>query len=115
MGINTVTGHVITSSMCVHTTLGPGLLESAYEVCLADELRLRGLHVQQQVRVPLIYKNRRLDVAYRLDLLVNDCVVVEIKCATKLLPIHDAHLLSYLKLSGHKVGLLINFHVPHLK
>jgi len=115
MDINGVSGHVITSAMCVHTILGPGLLEGAYEMCLATELRLRGLDVQQQVPVPLIYKGRTLDVAYRLDLLVNECVVVEIKCVAKLLPVHNAQLLSYLKLSGHKLGLLINFHVDHLK
>ena len=115
MRINTITGHVITSSMCVHTCLGPGLLESTYESCLTDELRLRGLHVEQQVAVPLIYKNRKLDVAFRLDLLVNDLVVVEIKCVRQLLPIHDAQMLSYLKLGGYKAGLIINFHVEHLK
>ena len=115
MHVDTVTGHVITSAMCVHTTLGPGLLESAYAACLADELRLRSLDVRQQVPLPLIYRNRRLDVAYRIDLLVSNCVVVEIKCVGTLLPVHDAQLLSYLKLSGYKVGLLINFHVPHLK
>jgi GxxExxY protein len=115
MHVNTVTGHVITSSMCVHTILGPGLLESAYEACLADELRLRGLEVRQQVPVPLTYKSHRIDVAYRLDLLVADCVLVEIKCVAKLLPVHEAQVLSYLKLGGYKVGLLINFHVPHLK
>jgi len=101
--------------MITHTALGPGLLESAYEVCLAAELRERGLDVRQQVPVPLIYKGRKLDVAYRLDLLVNDCVIVEIKCVSKLLPVHDAQLISYLKLSGRRAGLLINFNVPHLK
>src|SRR3954470_20157933 len=108
MDVNTVTGAIITSGMCVHTVLGPGLLESAYEACLADELRLRGIEVRQQVPLSLIYKNRRLDVAYRIDLLVESLVVVEIKCVPKMLPVHDAQVLSYLKLSGYKVGLLIN-------
>jgi GxxExxY protein len=115
MQLNAITGHIITSSMSVHTALGPGLLESAYECCLADELRLRGLRAQQQVPVPLTYKGRTLSVAYRIDLLVNDSVVVEIKCVAHLLPIHDAQMLSYLKLGGYKVGLLINFHERHLK
>src|SRR5688572_15480335 len=115
MQLNAITGHIITSAISVHTALGPGLLESAYECCLADELRLRNLLVQQQVPVPLTYKGRTLNVAYRLDLLVNESVVVEIKCVVCLQPIHDAQMLSYLKLGGYKVGLLINFHDRHLK
>lgn len=101
--------------MKVHTTLGPGLLESAYEACLAHELRMRGLHVLTQVALPVVYEGVKLDVGYRIDLLVEDLIVLEIKAVEALAPIHEAQLLSYIKLSGQRVGLLINFHVLHLK
>lgn len=101
--------------MTVHTALGPGLLESAYVACLAYELRSRGRTVLTEMPLPVLYRGVRIDVGYRLDLLVEDTVVVETKAVTKLQPIHDAQLLSYLRLSGHRVGLLINFHVRFLK
>ena len=101
--------------MKVHSALGPGLLESAYETCLAYELEKRGLLVIRQAPLPVIYDKVRLDVAYRIDLLVEDAVLVELKTVAKLLPIHEAQLYSYLKLSEKKLGLLINFHVVHLK
>ncbi len=101
--------------MRVHSALGPGLLEGAYEACLAYELRARGLSVLTQVPLPLLYAGVRIEVGYRVDLLVDDTVVVELKAVAKLQPIHEAQLLSYLKLSGHRVGLLLNFHVVHLK
>ena len=101
--------------MKVHTALGPGLLESAYEACLLYELRKRGLKVYAQVALPVVYEAVRLDAGYRIDLLVEDAVVVELKAVEKLLPIHEAQILSYLKLSGKKVGLLLNFNVLHLK
>jgi len=110
-----VTGQIIGAAIEVHKTLGPGLLESAYEACLAFELRGRGLKIEQQKPLPLIYKEVRLDCGYRLDLIVNDAVIVEIKAADQVLPIHDAQLLSYLRLTGITVGLLINFHITILK
>jgi GxxExxY protein len=99
----------------VHTALGPGLLESAYEACLAYELRNEGLTVLTQVPLPLIYKEVRLDAGYRLDLLVEDMVVVEIKAVDALAAIHQAQVISYLRLSGKKLGILINFNSLHLR
>ncbi len=95
--------------------MGPGLLESAYEQCLARELALRDISFEQQKSVPVYYKGTRLDCGYRLDFLVADSVVVEVKAVDALLPIHQAQMLSYLKLGGWKLGLLINFHVPLLR
>ena len=99
----------------VHTKLGPGLLESAYEICLFHELRKRGLQVSCQVSLPIEYDGIKLDAGYRLDMLVNESVIIELKSVDSLLPIHTAQLLSYLKLSGKKLGLLINFNVVHLR
>ena len=101
--------------MKVHSALGPGLLESAYEGCLSHELRRRGLQVGNQLVQPVVYQGEHIELGYRIDLLVSGLVIVEVKAVAKLLPIHDAQLLSYLKLSGHKVGLLINFNVLHLR
>ena len=101
--------------MKVHSALGPGLLETAYEACLAYELRRQGLQVLVQVPVPIVYDELRIEVAYRLDLLVESTVIVELKAVPGLLPIHESQLLSYLRLTGHPLGLLINFHVPHLR
>jgi len=115
MNINEISGDVVDAAMKVHSALGPGLLESAYEGCLAYELRQRGHEVKAQVGLPVIYGDVRIDVGYRLDLLVDDAVIVELKSLDKLAPIHEAQLLTYLKLSGKKVGLLINFNVLHLK
>ena len=113
--INEISAQVIDAAMKVHTALGPGLLESAYEACLLHELRKRGLKVLSQVGLPVVYDEITIDVGYRFDLLVEDCVMVELKAIDKLAPIHAAQLLTYLKLSGIKVGLLINFNVLHLK
>ena len=113
--INVRTAQVVDAAMRVHSTLGPGLLESAYEACLAYELRKRGLHVVTQPILPVIYDDMEIELAYRLDLLVDNAVIVELKTVSKLLPIHEAQLLSYLKLSHHRVGLLINFREVHLK
>ena len=110
-----LTGDIIDAAMKVHSALGPGLLEGAYEACLVYELRQRGRRVVTQVALPVFYDGIRIDVGYRIDLLVDDAIVVELKSVTKLLPIHDAQLLTYLKLSGHRIGLLLNFNVPHLK
>jgi GxxExxY protein len=108
-------GQVVDAAMRVHSALGPGLLESAYEACLAHELRARGYRVLIQHPLPVLYGGTRVEVGYRIDLLVDDALVVELKTVTKLAPIHQAQLLSYLRLSGLRVGLLINFHVPRLR
>ena len=101
--------------MKVHTVLGPGLLESAYHKCLAHELRRRGFGVQSQVEVPIEYGGTVIDIAYRIDLLVEGLVIVEVKAVAKILPVHEAQLLSYLRLSKKPVGLLINFNEVHLR
>ena len=106
---------VVDAAIAVHRELGPGLLESAYEQCLAFELARRGLKVERQKDLPLIYQNMRIDTGYRLDLLVQDCVVVELKAVEKLEPIHEAQVLTYLKLTKHRIGLLLNFNVRLLK
>ncbi len=115
MTINEISGEVVDAAMAVHSALGPGLLESAYEGCLLYELRQRGLTVAAQVGLPVLYQGVKIDVGYRIDLLVEDKVIVELKSVDAIHPIHRAQLLSYLKLSGKKVGLLINFNVLHLK
>lgn len=99
----------------MHKRLGPGLLESAYGVCLAFELRQTGLKIEEQKPLPVIYRDVKLDCGYRLDLVVEESAVVEIKAVDQLAPVHDAQLLSYLRLSNKRVGLLINFHVRILK
>ena len=106
---------IIGAAIEVHRALGPGLLESAYEACLVFELIDRGMRVEQQKSLPVTYRGIQLDVGYRLDLLVEDAIIVEIKAVDQLAPIHQAQLLSYLKLSGCHVGLLINFNVKVLK
>ena len=115
MKINDITGHVVDASITVHSALGPGLLESAYKACLVHELRKRGLTVLTEIPVPIVYDGVVVDVGYKMDLLVEDAVIVEVKAISRLSPVHDAQLLSHLVLSGHKVGLLINFHVRFLK
>ncbi len=99
----------------MHRELGPGLLESAYEACLAFELESRGLRVERQRSLPVVYRGVRVDCGYRMDLIVEEQVIVELKAVDRLLPIHEAQMLSYLKLSGLRVGLLINFHSLLLK
>lgn len=113
--VNKTTETIIGAAIEVHRNLGPGLLESAYEECLCHELKLRDMSFQRQVPLPVIYKGMRLDCGYRLDLLVNDEVVVELKAVDSLQPIHEAQILTYLRLGGWKVGLLLNFNVPVLK
>lgn len=115
MSVNDVTEAIIGAAMEVHRTLGAGLLESAYEECLCRELNLRDVPYQRQVPLPVEYKGVNLDCGYRLDILVSDAVVVEIKSVDQLLPIHEAQLLTYLRLGGWHVGLLLNFNVPVLK
>ncbi len=99
----------------VHTSLGPGLLESVYETCLAHELNQSGLNFQAQTNLPIIYKDIAVDSGLRIDILVENCVIIEIKAVETVLPIHKAQLLTYLKLSGMRLGLLINFNVIHLR
>jgi GxxExxY protein len=113
--VNEITQGIIGAAMAVHKELGPGLLESAYEACMAFELAERGLSFERQKELPLTYRGVRIDCAYRIDFLVEEHVVVELKAVEKLEPIHEAQLLSYLKLSGCEVGLLINFNVKVLK
>ncbi|HVO24139.1 MAG TPA: GxxExxY protein [Candidatus Margulisiibacteriota bacterium] len=115
MTVNEVSGQIVDAAMKVHSVLGPGLLESAYEGCLLHELRTRGLDARSQVVLPVVYQGVHIEVGYRIDLLVEDAVVVELKSVDQVHPIHQAQLLSYLKLSGKKVGLLINFNVLHLR
>ena len=110
-----LTGQVVDSAFKVHTVLGPGLLESSYEACLEFELRRRGLSVERQVALPLVYEGFQLADAYRLDLLVQRKVIVEVKAVSATLPIHQAQLVSYLRLAKKRVGLLMNFHVLRLR
>jgi len=113
--INKLTEKIIGAAIEVHRALGPGLLESAYEACLVYELTEQGLKVDAQKPIPLVYKSITLDCGYRLDLLVEDTVVVEIKSIEKILPVHKAQVISYLKLAKLPLGLLINFNVNLLK
>jgi len=115
MDINDLTGNVIGAAIEVHKALGPGLLESIYEECLCHELQLRKLSFERQREVPVRYKGVKLDCGYRLDILIEDVLILEIKSCERLQPIHEAQLLTYLKLARIKWGLLINFNVPVLK
>lgn len=115
MDLNVITNKIINSAMTVHSALGPGLLERAYEACLIHELRKKGLEVKSQIELPVTYDDVHIDLGYRLDILVEDQVIIELKAVESILDIHRAQLLSYLKLSNKKVGLLINFNVVHLK
>jgi GxxExxY protein len=112
---NDITHEIIGAAIEVHKRLGPGLLESAYEECFAHELGLRNLRVDRQVGVPVVYRETKLECGYRIDLLVEDKIVVELKSVESRAPIHEAIILTYLRLSGHKIGLLINFNVAILK
>ena len=113
--LNRISGLILQSSIEVHKQLGPGLLESVYEVCLIKELISKGLKVQRQVLLPVVYKQEMLDLDFRIDLLVNDEVIVELKAIEGILPVHEAQLLTYLKLAGKRLGLLINFNEALLK
>lgn len=110
-----ITRRIIEAAMRVHSILGPGLLESAYEACLLFELHKRGMRATRQVELPVIYDEVRIDCGYRIDLVVEEAVIVELKSVERMIPLYHAQLLSYLKLSGKRVGLLINFNVDHLK
>ena len=101
--------------MAVHTALGPGLLESTYEACLAFELQNRGIAIRTQVPLPVVYQGQRLEIGYRIDLLIAEQVVIEVKAVDSIAPVHKAQLLSYLKLSDRRLGLLLNFNVVHMR
>lgn len=114
--LNQLTSRVLDAAYAVHSALGPGLLESAYKACLQFELEKRGLKVAAEVPVPVVYAGQKLaDVGYRIDLLVEDHVVIEIKALEAIAPVHKAQLLSYLRLAKKRVGLLLNFNVEHLR
>ena len=106
---------IIAAAIEVHKNLGPGLLEAVYKHCLGLELETQGLKYQKELDVPLVYKNRKIDHCFRLDFLVENAIVLELKSIETMLPVHEAQLLTYLRLSGKQVGLLINFNVPILK
>lgn len=115
MGENEAGQAIISAAMKVHSAVGPGLLEGAYEVCLAHELTKQGLSVRRQVLIPIRYDELVIDNGYRIDLLVDERVVVELKALETILPVHRAQLLSYLRLGGFKLGYLLNFHVSHMR
>ena len=110
-----ITSRILDAAMKVHTALGAGLLESTYDACLHYQLSMDGLHFEHQLRLPVTYQGIHLEAGYRIDYLVENCIIVELKSVEKLLPLHVAQVLSYLKLSGRPVGLLIKFNVPHLR
>ena len=112
---NSITRKIIGSAVEVHKELGPGLLESVYEHCLEAELRSRGLEVHRQVQIPIVYKGVTLNKDFFIDLLVESEIVLELKCAEILLPVHEVQLVTYLKLANKKLGLLLNFNVPLMK
>lgn len=115
LGYDDISGEIIGAAMKVHSALGPGLLESAYEACLVHELKKREMRVMSQVALPVHYDGVMIELGYRLDLLVENKVIVELKAVDKVSAVHQAQLLSYLKLSRKKLGLLINFNVMHLR
>jgi GxxExxY protein len=110
-----ITERVLAAAMKVHTALGAGCLESTYDACLRYQLTKDGVAFEHQIRLPVVYDGIQVDAGYRIDFLVENCVIVELKAVEKLLPLHLAQVSTYLKLSSHEVGLLINFNVPHLR
>jgi GxxExxY protein len=113
--VNQVSGAIVSSAMHVHSVLGPGLLESAYQGCLAHEIKKRGLEVASQVGLPVFFDGEKIELGYRIDLVVESLVIVEVKSVDAIHPVHQAQLLSYMRLSRIGVGLLINFYVTHLR
>ena len=113
--IDDVAKVIVDAAYQVHKSLGPGLLETVYEACLVHEIKNKGLKVEQQKQVDIVYDNVKLDAGLRVDLVVNDCVVVELKAVESILSVHEAQLLTYMKLTKKRVGLLINFNVPLIK
>ena len=112
--LNDVTNLISGAAIEVHRHLGPGLLESAYEECLCHELHLRGIPFRRQVSLPVTYKGVNLDCGYRIDVIVEDEIILELKCVEHVLPVHEAQLLSYMKMANKRVGLILNFHVATL-
>ena len=115
MDIEETARQIVDAAYKVHTTLGPGLLESTYQACISYELRSRGLRVENEIQVPVIYHEVRIDAGYRIDMLVESSIVIENKCVDQLLPIHKAQLLTYMKLGGYHLGFLINWNVELIK
>ncbi len=115
MNFENLSGQIIGAAIEVHRNLGPGLLESAYEECLAYELRQKKLSYERQKELPIVYKDLKLEYGYKLDLLVEDSIIVEIKSVEKIAPVHTAQILTYMRLANIKIGLLINFNVTVLK
>jgi GxxExxY protein len=113
--VERIAREVVDAAFRIHSTLGPGLLESVYETCLRHDLTRRGLSLRQQVALPIVYEGLRLDAGLRLDLLIEEDLIVEIKAIEKILPVHEAQLLTYLKLAQKRLGLLINFNVARVK
>jgi len=113
--LNNLSGRIVDAAFSVHSTLGPGLLEHVYEVCLFHELREREIKVERQVSLPISYRGIKIDGGLRLDMVVQSRVVVEIKTVDEIHPVHKAQMLTYLKLTGYRLGLLINFNVPVIK
>ncbi|UCH36671.1 MAG: GxxExxY protein [Armatimonadota bacterium] len=113
--VDRVAAQIVDAAFRVHSSLGPGLLESVYEACLVHELSKRGLRVSQQLALPVVYDGIRIDAGLRIDLVVEDCVIVEVKTVENLAPIHHAQVLTYLRLTGHRLGLLINFNVGAIR
>jgi len=115
MDIEEVARQIVGSAIKVHSALGPGLLESAYQQCLVFELRKRGLKVEQELVLPVVYDGHRVDAGYKIDMLVEDCVIIENKAVEQLLPVHEAQLLTYLKLRDCRLGFLLNWNVRLMK
>ncbi len=115
MDIEEVARQIVDAAIKVHRALGPGLLESAYEHCLAYEIRQRGLRVECQIVLPIVYEGQRIDAGYRVDMLVEDCIIIENKAVEQTLPIHEAQLLTYMKLRGYRMGFLLNWNVKLMK
>ena len=115
MDVEPIAREIVDTAIRVHTRLGPGMLEGAYEACVEYELGRRSLRVRKQVPMPLHYDDLTLDIGYRLDLLVEDAVVIELKSVQQLLPIHTAQLLSYLRAGDYRIGFLLNFHTAHMR
>ena len=115
MEFEEITGQVITAALKVHSAIGPGVLESVYKTCLQHELLKTGLRVQAEVALPVVYDGLRMDSGFRIDLLVENLLIVELKCVETILPIHKAQLLTYLRLANKPIGLLLNFNVVHMR
>lgn len=113
--IEAIGREIIDSAIQVHKALGPGLLESVYQSCMCREFSIRKISFQKETEVPIIYKNMRLESGLRLDLLVEGCVILELKSVEKIIPIHESQLLTYLKITSHRLGFLLNFNVPLMK